>query len=259
MDDTPAYDLVDTLHSSQSTAALTGAGISVPSGVPDFRGENGLWHRYAPEIYASYAQFCKDPSYFWEMHLEIMNSLHQAVPNPAHEALVSLERMHFLEGVITQNIDGLHQKAGSKVVYELHGSNESCSCITCGRTYSMQDISSHLLSFERSRLISLMHSGKEIPLCECGGFLKPDVVLFGEILPVEAVHAAEELVHSCDILLVIGSSLFVQPAATLPLIAQETGSKLFIINKDPGPLDSLADGVLLGAAEYILPQILDQL
>jgi NAD-dependent deacetylase len=252
-------DVVAIFHDSSSIVALTGAGISVPSDIPDFRGEKGLWRRYDPDLYATYNQFCKDPSYFWEMHLEIMKSLHNAVPNAAHRSLVTLERNHFLKGIITQNIDGLHQKAGSTVVYELHGSAESCSCIACGTPHSMQDIASHLFSFNEENLISLMRSGKEIPRCECGGFIKPDVVLFGEMMPMKTVHAAEALAQSCDLLLVIGSSLYVQPAASIPLLAQRAGSILVIINKDPGLLDSCADSVLLGDAEKILPRIVAEL
>jgi NAD-dependent deacetylase len=251
--------VVDIFHGSQSAVALTGAGISVPSGIPDFRGERGLWTRYDPDLCASYSRFCKDPSYFWEMHLEILTALHDALPNPAHAALVTLEKNHRLNGIITQNIDGLHQKAGSKTVYELHGSTESCSCIACGKEHAMQDISSHLFSFNRDHLISLMRSGEEIPCCECGGFIKPNVVLFGEMMPLQTVHAAEELVQSCDLLLVIGSSLYVQPAASIPLLAQKGGSTLVIVNKDAGPLDFRADCVLLGEAEEILPRIVEEL
>lgn len=241
------------------TVALTGAGISVPSGVPDFRGEAGLWRRYEPELYASYRQFCRDPSYFWEMHLDIMKTLVNAVPNPAHRALALLEEMHLMEGIITQNIDGLHQKAGSTVVYELHGTNESCSCIDCGKHFSTQEISTTLFSIKKEKLISLMRSGKKIPRCDCGGFIKPDVILFGELLPEQPVHAARELARSCDLLLVIGTSLTVQPAGSIPLIAMECGSTLAIINKGPGPLDVCADIVLLGSAEEIMPRVLEHL
>lgn len=238
-----------------NTAALTGAGVSTPSGIPDFRGENGLWKRYNLEIYGSYPQFVKDPSYFWEMHVEIMHTFKTVYPNPAHTALAALEKKGKLRGIITQNIDGLHQKAGSTVVHELHGTNETSSCIVCGKKYDTNQISHHLLSFEKEELINLMRKGKEIPVCECGGWVKPDVILFGELMPHAPLMAARELAQSCDLLLVVGSSLQVEPACSLPFLTRRNNGRVAIINRERTPFDSIATFVFHGNAEDILPQL----
>lgn len=251
-------DLATTMKSSP-TACLTGAGISVPSGIPDFRSEHGLWTKYEPSLYGSYQQFIRDPSYFWEMHLDVMVLLETAEPNPAHKALAALEKKGILKGLITQNIDGLHQKAGSKTVYELHGTNDSCSCTICGKKYSAQKIADHLFSFEKNELIRLMRKGREIPTCDCGGFVKPDVVLFGELMPQALLRAAEALASSCDVLLVVGSSLQVEPAASIPFVAKRNGGKIAIINVDPGPVDIYADYVFWERAEELLPQLVDSM
>lgn len=252
-------ELAEALKTSTGVVSLTGAGISTPSGIPDFRSEDGLWTKYNPGVYASYRQFVQDPSYFWEMHLDVMVLLQKAQPNPAHQALAALERSGILRGVITQNIDGLHQKAGSQTVYELHGTNESCSCTICGKKYGTKEIADRLFSFEKDELIQQMRRGKEIPTCSCGGFIKPDVILFGELMPWEPLRAAEELARSCGLLLVVGSSLQVQPAASIPFITKEPGGHIAIINAEPGPLDGLADFVFLQRAEHLLLQLVDML
>lgn len=249
-------DLAAIMRSSV-IACLTGAGISVPSGIPDFRSEHGLWTKYEPSLYGSYEQFIRDPSYFWEMHLEVMALLETAEPNPAHKALATLEKKGILKGLITQNIDGLHQKAGSRTVYELHGTNDRCSCTICGKEHSTRKIADHLFSFERDELIQLMRKGREIPTCDCGGFVKPDVVLFGELMPQAPLRAAEALASSCDVLLVVGSSLQVEPAASIPFVAKRNGGKIAIINVDPGPADVYADYVFWERAEELLPQLVE--
>lgn len=251
-------ELAEVMQSSD-VACLTGAGISVASGIPDFRSKNGLWKKYNPDVYASYQQFCVDPSYFWEMHLDVIVLLQKAKANPAHKALATLEKMGILKGVITQNIDGLHQKAGSQTVYELHGTNESCSCTICGKKYDTKVIADHLLSFEKNELVTLMRSGKELPTCGCGGWIKPDVVLFGELMPREAFQAAEALAASCDVLLVVGSSLQVQPAASIPFITKRNGGKIAVIDREKVLLDWMADYVFLGNAEEVLPKLVNSL
>ena len=249
---TSLEEVAEALH-NQDIAALTGAGISVPSGIPDFRSEGGLWRKYPPEVYGSYQQFIQDPSYFWEMHLDVMALLQKAQPNPAHTALAHLEEETILKGVITQNIDGLHQKAGSRTVHELHGANETCSCTICRKKYPTSEIADQLYTFEKDELITLMRRGKEIPMCECGGWIKPDVVLFGELMPSRPLKAAEELAASCDVLLVVGSSLQVVPAASIPSVTRRQGGTIVIINREPTALDWMADFTLHGNAEEILP------
>lgn len=225
------------------------------SGIPDFRSEGGLWTRYDPSLYASYSRFVEDPSYFWEMHIEVMHLIDKARPNPAHRALAHLEEGGLLKGVITQNIDGLHQDAGCSTVYELHGTNRTCSCIACGRQYPTREIAAHMFSFQKKDLIRKMRKGDEIPTCECGGWIKPDVILFGEKMPYETVIAAEELASSCELLLVIGTSLNVQPAASLPFTTKHSGGSIAIINREPTILDRIADHMVLGMAEEILPDL----
>jgi len=249
--------LAEAIKTSKRVVSLTGAGVSTPSGIPDFRSEDGLWKKYDPGIYASYQQFVQDPSYFWEMHLDVIVLLRKAEPNPAHNALAALERTGICQGVITQNIDGLHQKAGSQTVYELHGTNETCSCTICGKKYDTREIASQLFAFEKDELIALMRKGEEIPTCSCGGFIKPDVILFGELMPWEPMRAAEELARSCDILLVVGTSLQVQPAASIPFITRENKGHIAIINKESGPLDRMADYIFLERAEELLPHLLE--
>lgn len=244
---------------SSDVVSLTGAGVSVASGIPDFRSKDGLWSRYNPEIYASYQQFITDPSYFWEMHLDIMEMLQKAEPNPAHNSLAALEEMGIVKGVITQNIDGLHQQAGSHTVYELHGTNDTASCTICKNQYTTREIADHLFSFEKEELIGLMRKGKEIPVCECGGWIKPDVVLFGELMPQEPMLAAEGLAASCDLLLVVGSSLQVQPAASIPFVTKKNGGTLAIIDRYSVPLQQMAEYAVQGNAEDVLPALVDML
>jgi NAD-dependent deacetylase len=252
-------DFAKALKSCDTGCALTGAGISVGSGIPDFRSENGLWTIYDPGVYGSYQRFVQDPSYFWEMHIDVMHLIQKAAPNPAHSALAELEDSEYITGVITQNIDGLHQKAGSKTVYELHGANETCSCTICGKTYETQKIADYLFSFEKEELVALMRKGKEIPTCECGGWIKPDVVLFGEMMPLLPLKAAEKLAASSDIIIVVGSSLQVQPAAALPFVTKRNGGKILIINKEKTPVDAVATHVIHGDAEIVLPNLVELL
>ncbi|MGC1122054.1 MAG: NAD-dependent deacylase [Candidatus Methanofastidiosia archaeon] len=252
-------DLTTAINRSSRIASLTGAGISVASGIPDFRSEGGLWTRYDPSLYASYLRFMDDPSYFWEMHIEVMHLIDKAQPNPAHRALADLEELGILQGVITQNIDGLHQSAGCTTVYELHGTNRTCSCIACGKKYPTKEIADRIFSFQKEDLIRKMRKGDEIPTCKCGGWIKPDVILFGEKMPHETVRAAEELASSCELLLVVGTSLQVQPAASLPFTTKHMGGLIAIINREPTPLDRVADHVFLGKAEEILPELVKML
>ena len=255
MDENLLKELAETIDTSD-TISLTGAGISVPSGIADFRSEHGLWSKYDPYEYGSYQKFIEDPSYFWEMHVDILAALQKAQPNPAHKALAVMEEKKKLTGVITQNIDGLHQRAGSRTVYELHGTNDTCSCTICGKTYDTGPIADVLLSFEKDELVQLMRSGREIPTCECGGWIKPDVILFGELMPRETFSAAERAASSCALLLVVGSSLQVQPAASIPFVTKRSGGKVAIINKDPGVMDWAADFVFHERAEVLLPELI---
>ena len=225
-----AREIASALRGSQFAVAFTGAGVSTESGIPDFRSPGtGLWQKYDPEIFTA-RYFLRHPEEFYKVALERFLPILDAEPNRTHRLLAELEREGMLKAVITQNIDGLHQKAGSKEVVELHGHLRSASCITCGARVPM------------SELLRRVKAGSLPPRChECGGLLKPDVVLFGEQLPLEALQKAQALAVECDFMLVLGSSLVVYPAAEIPRIAHLHGAKVAIVNRDPTELDHIAD------------------
>jgi NAD-dependent deacetylase len=247
MSDTQQTDqLRQMIASHNRIVAFTGAGVSAESGIATYRGAGGLWSKYDPEKYASIDYFMKDPTYYWnffrdERH-DIMN---EAEPNLAHKSLVVLEQQGKLSSVITQNIDGLHYKTGSQKVLELHGNTTRFYCFDCHDPYSMAEA--------RAKL-----DKKLPPLCnKCGGVLRPDVVLFGEMLPTDVILEAEEEIKRCDLLIVIGSSLVVYPAANLPYQAKLNGAKLVILNIDPTPLDHMADLVIHRKAGDVMSQVVD--
>jgi NAD-dependent deacetylase len=236
------------IQSSRHSIAFTGAGISSESGIPTYRGAGGLWNTYDPNRYANINYFKKDPSYYWSFFRDVRYPmLSTVVPNKAHLALAEMEQMGHMQTVITQNIDGLHQEAGSTSVIELHGSIRIITCTNCAEEYPMEIVFPIL--------------DKEIPpLCkECQGVLRPAVIFFGEPLNPEVIGRAYEEADSCDYFLVIGSSLVVYPAADLPVTAKQRGAGLVIINKDPTLMDQLADYVIHEEAGSALPQIVDRL
>jgi len=232
------------IATSDKIVAFTGAGFSAESGISTFRGAGGLWSKYDPSIYADINYFMQDPSYYWNFFKdERYPVIKKAKPNDGHYALVELEKRGKLYRVITQNIDGLHQKAGSSDVIELHGNTRKINCMSCDKTYSM-DETYNLLK-------------KELPpRCSCGGLLKPGTVLFGEPLPEVALDMANLASSNCDMFLVLGSSLVVYPAAAFPEIAKKRGAVLVIINIDPTPLDDMADIVINERASKILSKII---
>ncbi len=224
--------LAELVRGARSVVALTGAGISVPSGIPDFRTpRTGLWENVDPMEVAHIDAFRSDPVRFWSFYGERFATLGDKPPNGAHEALVELERRGLLDAVITQNVDTLHRKAGTRELVEVHGSIASCSCPDCGGSVGLQQT--------RERLAA---DGEGVPRCEsCGGPIKPDVVLFGEMLPAPALLRARALCEGADVLLCIGSSLEVHPVAGLPLLTRERGGALAILTQGPTPLDEIAD------------------
>jgi NAD-dependent deacetylase len=222
--------LADLIRDAESTVALTGAGISVPSGIPDFRSPGtGLWANVDPMEVAHIDAFNRDPARFWSFYGERFQTLEHKRPNRAHQALAALERAGLLDAVITQNIDRLHRRAGSDEVIEVHGSIASCSCLDCGAKYEIGEVR------ERQAM-----AARGVPRCDCGEPLKPDVVLFGELLPVAALARAEQLAASADVLLCIGSSLEVYPVAGLPEVTLSAGGKVAIVTKGPTPFDAVA-------------------
>lgn len=229
---------------SQKTIALTGAGISVESGIPDFRSAQGLWSKYDPEEYAHISAFRSNPEKVWRMLKEMTELVLGAEPNPAHIALAELERMGLLSAVITQNVDGLHQRAGSKAVIEFHGSNQWLVCLECGHRQESASLSTADIP----------------PRCPtCGSILKPDVVFFGEPIPWEAQTRAFEEAQTCELVLVIGTSAVVYPAGGIPIVAKRSGAKVAEINVEPTALTgSVSDYLLQGPASKILAKIVEE-
>lgn len=221
------------LTEAASAVAFTGAGISTESGIPDFRSPGGIWSRYQPVLFQDFIASREARRQYWLMKKEGYRMLKEARPNSGHLALARLETAGRLAAVITQNIDGLHQDAGSRRVLELHGTSRRCVCMECGRHYDPDLIQERL------------ESGVEIPTCDaCDGLLKSATVSFGQSLPMDVLSEAIDLCSEADLMIAIGSSLVVEPAASLPLQAKQNGARLVIINKTETPLDPLADIVL---------------
>lgn len=236
------------LRKAQRSVVLTGAGISTPSGIPDFRSEGtGLWSRDEPLEAASLNTFRTDPEKFYAWFRPIAGQIFDARPNQAHLALAELEKEGHIGSTVTQNIDLLHQKAGSKNVIELHGSLATLSCTQC-----FQQVEAH------PYLKPFVEKG-ETPKCpSCGAILKPDVILFGEQLPQKAWFDAQRACRACDLMMVAGSSLEVLPVASLPIQAIDRGAHLIILNNTSTYLDVRADSVLLGDVADIIPAIAEQ-
>jgi NAD-dependent deacetylase len=224
---TAAEELAALIESSERVVALTGAGVSVPSGIPDFRTPGkGLWAKVDPMAVATIDAFHSDTKRFWDFYRPRFHDLADKEPNPAHTALAELERRGQLDAVITQNIDRLHRKAGSEEVVEVHGSIATASCTSCAASYPLSDVES-------------LFDGEGIATCtSCAGKVKPDVVLFGELLPAEAMARAQRLCSSADLLLCIGSSLEVHPVAGLPGMTLAHGGRIAIVTKSSTPYDS---------------------
>jgi NAD-dependent deacetylase len=225
-----AARLAELIRAADSVVALTGAGISVPSGIPDFRSPGtGLWANVDPMEVAHIDAFHRDPKRFWSFYRERFQTLENKRPNRAHEVLAELERAGLLDAVITQNVDRLHARAGSLELIEVHGSISHSSCPDCAGRYPIGEV--------RSRHVS---DSEGMPRCDCGSVLKPDVVLFGEYLPQEALMRAQRLASAADMMLCIGSSLEVYPVAQLPEVTLAAGGKLAILTQGPTPFDRVA-------------------
>jgi NAD-dependent deacetylase len=224
--------------------ALTGAGVSAESGIPTFRGEGGLWTKYDPIKVSSIDSFMADPASYWQVSKDRGRVALAAKPNPGHTALAALEAAGHLVAIVTQNTDGLHQDSGARHVIELHGSGRKVKCLECGSIESRQDVQDRL-------------NVEMPPRCRTcgGGLLKPTVVLFGEPMPVEAVTTANELAAQADVMLVVGTSLVVYPAAEIPLVAARAGASMIVINAEPTPFDRIAEVVIHGRSGEVLPKI----
>jgi NAD-dependent deacetylase len=227
---TTARRLAELIRGARSVVALTGAGISVPSGIPDFRSPGtGLWENFDPMEVAHIDAFQRDPVAFWEFYGQRFQTLEDKRPNRAHVALAELERAGLLDAVITQNIDQLHARAGSRELIEVHGTIAHSSCLTCGARYPLAEVR-----------VRLSADAGGVPRCDCGTALKPDVVLFGEYLPAVALARAEELASKADLMLCIGSSLEVFPVAQLPELTLAAGGMLAVLTQGRTPFDERA-------------------
>ena len=228
------------LESARSVAVLTGAGVSAESGVPTFRGADGLWRQYRAEDLATPEAFSRDPKLVWEWYDWRRQLIAKCQPNPAHYAIAFLERQARKLLLITQNVDGLHRLAGSVRMVEVHGSLWRVRCLQEGKITENLDVPLRTIA----------------PRCECGSLLRPDVVWFGEALPSEALQQAFEAAESCDVFLVVGTSAVVQPAASLPMVARNKGAYVVEVNLEPTSLTPIAHESHHGKAGEILPKLL---
>jgi NAD-dependent deacetylase len=220
--------LAELVRESGPVVVLTGAGISTESGIPDFRSPTGIWAEYDPQEYATIDAFRTDPEKVWRFYSLRLAALTAAEPNAGHIALAELERAGLVRAVVTQNIDLLHERAGSSDVVEVHGSIRTSSCLRCGSRYPLADV------------LRLLEAG-DVPRCTvCGGVLKPDVVFFGELLPEGAIDRAYELARSARLLLVVGSGLEVWPVSLLPEETVQAGGRVAIVNRGPTTFDGRA-------------------
>lgn len=233
------------LAASRRVVALTGAGISVESGIPPFRGKGGLWEKIDPLEYAHIDAFLRDPIKVWQVLIKEMKSVvDQARPNMAHRGLARLEALGILRTVITQNVDGLHQQAGNTDVIEFHGNFAWQRCMDCNQRFPSRTVDMERLP----------------PRCACGGILRPECVFFGELIPPQHLNRAQLVASQCDIMLVIGTSAVVQPAAYIPVISKQAGARVIEINPEPTPLTSMiSDYLITGKAGEVTQAIIAEL
>jgi NAD-dependent deacetylase len=239
--------LADLISRRQPCVVLTGAGVSTESGIPDFRSPTGLWAHFDPLEYGSIEAFRRDPFKVWSFYKPRVAMLTEAAPNPAHLALAELERLGFVEAIVTQNIDLLHERAGSREVVEVHGSIRTATCPGCRARFRLE------------RVLELLAEA-DAPACpDCGELLKPDVVFFGELLAAEAIERAFELARRARLLLVVGSALEVHPVAGLPLETLGAGGELAIVNHGRTPYDAQAALRIQASAGEVLPPVVEAL
>ena len=237
-------ELLSRLKSSKNVGAICGAGISRESGVPTFRGEDGLWKRFKPEELANFDAFIGNPKLVWEWYNYRKRLISEVKPNPGHYALFEMENLFDNFLVITQNVDNLHKKAGSENLIELHGNIMLSECIKCNRKYDD-------LPFQENAV--------SVPKCECKGIIRPDVVWFGELIPEDLLGRCYEFLKECQFLFVIGTSGYVYPAASFPLIAKENGAFLVEINTEITNISYMMDEIFTGQSGKILPEIVKKI
>jgi NAD-dependent deacetylase len=248
--DEKVRQVIELLRRSRSIVAFTGAGISTESGISDFRSPGGIWDRYRIVTYQEFLSSNEARVEYWKMKQELFREMEKARPNRAHKALADLERGGRLKCLITQNIDGLHQDAGSSddIVIELHGTNRKASCLECGGTIPIGEVQKRL------------DAGEDAPRCaDCGGALKPATISFGQPMPEKEVLRSVECARSCDLFLMIGSSLQVEPAASIPPHAHGAGAEMIFINRTPTQWDHLARVIFREDAGEVLNRLIDSM
>lgn len=234
--------LIDKLKFAKSVVFFSGAGISAESGIPTFRGKEGIWNKFRPEELANFDAFIRNPQLVWEWYNYRKSIAHQSKPNEGHLAIVEFEKYFEEVIVITQNVDNLHRRAGSKIIYELHGNIEKNFCVKCKKRYEGD------LEFKDG-----------IPKCSCGGLIRPDIVWFGEFLPVDQFQSSEKAARNCDIFFIVGTSAVVYPAASLVGLAKSNGAFLVEVNIEETEASSIADVSLFGESGKVLPLIVERL
>ena len=240
--------IADRIVNAKKFIVFTGAGISTESGIPDYRSQGGIWDRYRPVYFDEFMTSREHRIKYWKEKMDFNQELEKARPNKGHLAIAKLNEMGFVHTLITQNIDGLHQESGipDDKIIELHGNTRRIRCMTCSST----------IPFEQAK--KRIEDGDPAPECECGGFLKPDTISFGQSMPVKETRRAAELSSDCDLFMVVGSTLVVQPASLMPEYAKQGGAFLVIINLSETPCDKACDILIRGKAGKALEQIVSR-
>ena len=232
-------ELKDFVKQSTRIVVLTGAGVSAESGMPTFRGKDGWWRNYRAEELATPDAFARDPKLVWEWYDMRRKIIHDCKPNSAHETIAEMEQYIKNFQLVTQNVDGLHRRAGNESIIELHGNLWFVRCVDEGKIFEFNDVPLQDIP----------------PLCDCGALIRPDVVWFGEAMPREPLEAAFEAAQTCEVMLVVGTSAVVQPAASIPMIAKQAGATIIEVNLEPTPLTTMLDHSFHGKAGDVLPKL----
>jgi NAD-dependent deacetylase len=240
--------IADKIKQGGKNVVFTGAGISTESGIPDYRSQGGIWDKFRPVYFDEFMNQREAREEYWRRWQELYKGITRAEPNTGHTAIARLDHMGLLEAVITQNVDGLHQEAGlaDEKIIELHGNTRRIRCMSCRNITSTEEIQERL------------QSGDTAPECECGGYLKPDTISFGQAMPVDAVEKAATLSHASDFFLVVGSTLLVQPAAHMPVYAKQNNAFLAIVNLSDTPCDNMSDVLIRDKAGKVLQRIVEE-
>ena len=246
--DTKIKQIAAKIKQQGKNIVFTGAGISTESGIPDYRSQGGIWDKFRPVYFDEFMSAREARVEYWRRWQELYKGIRQARPNAGHTAIARLDQMGLLEALITQNVDGLHQEArvADDKIIELHGNTRRIRCMSCRKITATEKIQARL------------NSGDAAPECECGGYLKPDTISFGQAMPVDAVEKATALSHASDFFLVVGSTLLVQPAAHMPVYAKQNKAFLAIVNLSDTPCDNMCDVLIRDKAGRVLQRIVEE-